>query len=76
MQALEKELAGAEARLADLDRVLADPAVYEDGGRAAELTRERGQLARQRDEIEHAWLEAAARRDQLAEAGCDDPGET
>ena len=66
MQALEEELAGAEARLADLDRVLADPAVYEDGARAAGLTRERGQLARQRDEIEHAWLEAAARRDQLA----------
>jgi len=68
MHALEERLAQAEARLADLDRVLADPALYDDGARAAELTRERGQLARQRDEIEHDWLEAAAERDRLAGA--------
>ncbi|MCM5569170.1 ATP-binding cassette domain-containing protein [Burkholderiaceae bacterium FT117] len=67
MQALEKRLGEAEGRLTELDRALADPAVYEDGGRAAELSRERGLLARQRDEIEHEWLEAAAERDRLAE---------
>ncbi len=75
MQALEKRLADAEARLAELDRVLADPAVYQDGARAAELTRERGQLARQRDDCEHDWLEAAAERDRLAETERDGPGE-
>ena len=75
MQALEKKLADAEGRLAELDRVLADPAVYQDGARAAELTRERGQLARQRDDCEHDWLEAAAERDRLAETERDGPGE-
>ena len=75
MQALEKTLADAEARLAELDRVLADPAIYEDGARAAELTRERGQLARQRDDCENDWLEAAAERDRLAETERDGPGE-
>ncbi len=75
MQALEKRLADAEARLAELDRVLADPAVYQDGARAAELTRERGQLARQRDDCENDWLEAAAERDRLAETERDGAGE-
>ncbi|TXL67173.1 ABC-F family ATP-binding cassette domain-containing protein [Zeimonas arvi] len=75
MQALERKLADAEARLAELDRVLADPVVYEDGGRAAEFTRERGRLAKQRDECEHDWLEAAAERDRLAETERDGPRE-
>jgi ATP-binding cassette subfamily F protein 3 len=66
MQALEARLAQAEARLEAIDTELADPGVYEDSARAAALTRERGQLARQRDEIEHDWLEAAAERDRLA----------
>jgi ATP-binding cassette subfamily F protein 3 len=68
MQALEKTLADAEARLAALDAGLADPAIYDDGARAASLTRERGQLAKTRDEVEHEWLEAAAERDRLADS--------
>lgn len=64
---LESSLAEAERALDELDRTLADPGIYEDGARAAEMTRERGLLAKRRDEIENAWLEAAAECDRLRE---------
>jgi ATP-binding cassette subfamily F protein 3 len=64
---LERALASAEDKLAELERLLADPAAYEDGSRAADLARERGLLAKQRDELENDWLEAAAERDRLRE---------
>jgi ATP-binding cassette subfamily F protein 3 len=62
---LEAGLAEAEHKLAEFERELADPAVYEDGSRAARLSRERGQLARRREALEDDWLEAAAERDRI-----------
>jgi ATP-binding cassette, subfamily F, member 3 len=67
MQALEEQLTETESRLAGLDRTLADPAACNDTGRIGELSRERGLLARQRDGIEHAWLELAGERERLSD---------
>jgi ATP-binding cassette subfamily F protein 3 len=67
LRELESALQGAEHKLAELERTLADPAAYEDGTRAAQLARERGVLAKRRDELENEWLECAAERDRLRE---------
>lgn len=67
MQAAEKAVEKAQAQIAKLDDVLADPAIYTDGAdRAQAAMRERGALAKQLEELELAWLRAADDYDQAA----------
>jgi hypothetical protein len=51
LDALETEIHAIEARLEDLGRTLADPALYADGERARTVT-----LERQQAEEQVAWL--------------------
>ncbi len=67
LRELEAALKAAEATLADLDRALADPALYDNPARAADLSRERAALAKRHDLLETGWLETAAQRDALRE---------
>ncbi len=62
---IEKQLAALEARRAEIQSRLADPALYEnaDGERIAGLVREQGQLVEQISVLENAWLEAHAALD-------------
>lgn len=60
MQQAEQAVERTQAAVAKLDAALADPALYtDDAGRAQDLMRERGQLARELEDLEQAWLEAA-----------------
>ena len=63
---LERGVASAERELADIDARMADPSLYTQAGQAAELSRQRGLVARRRDELETEWLELSERREALA----------
>ncbi|MGI9478042.1 MAG: ABC-F family ATP-binding cassette domain-containing protein [Hyphomicrobiaceae bacterium] len=61
MQLAERAVEQAQAAVAKLDAALADPAIYtDDPGRAQDLMRERGGLAKQLEDRELEWLQAAA----------------
>lgn len=68
---VEHALARAEARIAEIDAQLAEPGAYRDGAIAAELGRERGRLAQQRDTLEERWLGIGTELDALRD---DSPG--
>lgn len=75
LQQIEKSLAGATARTADIDHALTDAGLY-DAARKAEmlaLHREQAELAAQIDRLELDWLEVTAQIDALADAMADDP---
>ena len=55
LDALEAEIHAIEARLADLGRTLADPALYADGERARTVTLERQQAEEQVAWLLHEW---------------------
>lgn len=57
---LDRELEELAARLAALERELADPAVYEPGRktRLAELLQAQGELRKRQESLEEQWLEA------------------
>ncbi len=60
MQQAERAVEQIQAAVAKLDAALADPAVYTDNAaRAQDLMRERGNLAKQLEDLESAWLQAA-----------------
>jgi ATP-binding cassette subfamily F protein 3 len=68
--AAEAEIARLSRRIGEIDSALADPALYaHDPARAQELARERGTLAREREEAEEAWLAATEESEALAKAG-------
>ncbi|MFT7575223.1 MAG: ATP-binding cassette subfamily F protein 3 [Alphaproteobacteria bacterium] len=59
MQQAERAVEKAQAQIAQLDAVLADPTIYaDDGARAQQVTRERGALTKQLEDLEAAWLQA------------------
>ena len=55
LDALETEIHAIEARLEDLGRALADPALYADGERARAVTLERQQAEEQVAWLLHEW---------------------
>ena len=55
LDALEAEIHAIEARLEDLGRALADPALYADGERARAVTLERQQAEEQVAWLLHEW---------------------
>jgi ATP-binding cassette subfamily F protein 3 len=68
LRRLEKEIDRLSARKAELDEALADPGLYGDAGREEErerLLREHGQVAKELEEAEEAWMAA---QDQLEAA--------
>jgi len=67
MQALEQNLAKAEARIAQIDLKLAEPDAYRDSAAANEMARERGTLVRERESLEEAWMELASQLEALDE---------
>lgn len=56
MQAAEKLVEKLTSEITKLDKMLADPALYQDAAKAQKLSMERGQLARRLAEAEEAWL--------------------
>ena len=61
----EAELASLEAELTALETELADPLLYRDNERAADLGRRRAELTRQREDLEWRWLKTSERREQV-----------
>jgi ATP-binding cassette subfamily F protein 3 len=59
VQGLEAEISDCESALEGLDQRLADPEVHADGGRVAELAREREQLSRRLEALYPEWEETA-----------------
>jgi ATP-binding cassette subfamily F protein 3 len=55
LDALEGQIHGLEARLAELGAALADPALYADGERARAVTLERRQAEEQVAWLLHEW---------------------
>ncbi len=66
VQRIERELERVTSELREREAALADPAIYADPPRAAELARERSVLVQTHDRLEHAWLDAVVQRDELA----------
>ncbi|NLO79190.1 MAG: ATP-binding cassette domain-containing protein [Xanthomonadaceae bacterium] len=64
---LDRELEELAARLAALERELADPAVYEPGRktRLAELLQAQGELRKRQESLEEQWLEAQEQLEAL-----------
>ncbi len=65
---IERELERVTAELREREAALADPALYADPQRAAELGRARSTLAQSHDRLEQAWLDAVVQRDGLTGA--------
>ncbi len=63
VERLEREVTAAEARVADLQRLLADPAVYEDEARVKELVREHGEAKDEAARLMDAWEAASVELD-------------
>ena len=57
VKALEKEIADREAEAAGLEERLADPAIWQDPGRAAELTRDYNAMKERIDRLYEQWTE-------------------
>ena len=57
--AIERQLAPLSARVAEIDAMLADPAIYANGAEAAALSREHGELRGKIEDLELQWIEAA-----------------
>ncbi len=55
VKALEKEIADREAEAAGLEERLADPAIWQDPGRAAELTRDYNAMKERIDRLYEQW---------------------
>ena len=56
-QKLENEVERHSKRIAQIDNRLGDGSIFEnDPKRASELSRERGQLVKSRDQAENSWL--------------------
>ena len=66
VQRIERELARVATKLREREAALADPAIYADPPRAAEVAREHSALAQTHDQLEQAWLDAVMQRDGLA----------
>ena len=67
VERLERELEAHRERLAEIERELADPALYSSGDadRLAALAKEQAELKRRIDDAETRWLDAAEALDAL-----------
>jgi ATP-binding cassette subfamily F protein 3 len=65
MGKIEAELAVLEERTAAIDARLAEPDAYRDPAAAAELSRERASIARQREPLEESWLALGAELESI-----------
>jgi ATP-binding cassette, subfamily F, member 3 len=62
---IEKKLAPLQNQLAQLDLRIADPALYQDGAAAAQVTKEHGQLRAQIEVLELEWLELSEQLESI-----------
>jgi ATP-binding cassette subfamily F protein 3 len=63
----EKALARAEAEVAELNRLLADPSVYGDADRVAELSKQFGEAKDRATDLMEKWADASAKLEALEE---------
>jgi ATP-binding cassette subfamily F protein 3 len=64
----EERLAASAGRRRELEKLLADPATYQDGARARQLNLELAELAREDRALEAQWEEALARLAEFSES--------
>ncbi|MFV0275848.1 MAG: ABC-F family ATP-binding cassette domain-containing protein [Parahaliea sp.] len=69
IRSIESRMAKAEEKLAALRSALADPELYSDRQRVAELSREEGTLQQQLEALETNWLEQQEQLDALQGGG-------
>ena len=66
IKALEKAMQKFQAQLAEIDKALADPGLYEGGSeKLPELLKNQGKIKSQLSEAEEAWLEKSEELEQL-----------
>jgi ATP-binding cassette, subfamily F, member 3 len=65
---VESDLTAAESEVAELNRALADPSVYDDDEHVAELVRRHGQAKDRADTLMREWEELAVRVERATEA--------
>jgi ATP-binding cassette subfamily F protein 3 len=65
VEALEAEIGAAEARAAEVEGRLADPATYADPKSAGDLAREQAALRRTLEELTSSWEQAATELEGL-----------
>jgi ATP-binding cassette subfamily F protein 3 len=65
----ERRIEDLQKRIAGIDRLLADPSLYEkQPERAQSLARERGELAKALSAAEEEWFQASAAYEEAASA--------
>ncbi len=69
---VESDLGAAESEVAELNRILAEPSVYEDEERVGELVRRHGEVKDRADRLMREWEDLAVRLERATEEIGDD----